>query len=445
MFVRLMLLACLLLWLRPVFAVEPASAPALSADGQKNLIGWFDAADAASLVMDGDRIATWKDRSGQGHDLSQEDAAARPRRVVSPTGTWVQGGRMMAKGVAATLPDMTIYAAVKVAPDYSPIIAFRTDNRAEFCAAGWTIGARPTLFSGGSSTDGNTEIEDNQWHVLTFVRKGAERAFYLDGVEMGRPTGKDAPCEMTDLLLFAYSNAAEFHGSLAELLIYGAAQAPAQVSEVNQYLLRKWSALLPNPASDLVCFVGNSMTTGMYCGNGKTWSCQAAGKVPGLTRWYNISKGGITTQGLAALAATSIDPLLKRGTGRSVLVLWEGTNDLCVNQSDAAAAAEALKQFCLARRAAGWRKILILTVLPRQTGPTFEPRRIALNQLLRDACKDYADGLVDVAAIPEMGAAGNELNKDYYADGVHLTAGGNGLVADAVAPALSKLLPLRAD
>ncbi len=440
----LILVVCVMLMFA-VIADEPLKTeiikPAVLADElKKDMLGWFDAADTESLKIEANRVVKWKDKSGLEHDLMQETVGNRPQYIKDSGKMVVKGGQMLAKGVVTTISEMTIYALVKVAPGYSPIIAFRSDNKTEFCAAGWTIGARPTLFTSTGFTDGNSEIEDSQWHLLTFVRKGSERLFYLDGVLVGRKTGKDIPSEITDFLLFAYSTAGFFNGSLAELIIYNTAHSEKQSEQVQDYFLKKWSPLFPDTKSDLMTFVGNSITTGMYCGNGKTWTAQTAAKIPGLSHWYNISKGGITTQGLTDLAATSIDPLLKRSTGRSVLVFWEGTNELVVNKATALAANEAIKQFCLARRKAGWKKIVVITVLPRDAGGDFESRRVALNQILRDHYTEYADVLVDLSVNTDIGLVDCEKKREFYPDGVHTNAKANGIIAEIVSSKLIELL-----
>lgn len=413
----------------PTRALEPID---------QDLHAWYDATDDANFVLDGGRVTVWKDQSGAGHDLIQNVAARRPTRtngVVVATA----GQTLLAGGVTGSVSQMTVYAVVQTAPGYSPIISFRTDNQPEFCAAGWTIGARPTIFTAGASTDANCEVEDGQWHLLTFVRDGAARRFYVDGVPAGEPTGTDKPSAMTDLLLFAYSTAGYFTGSLAELRVYRTAHDARQVGEENSALLRKWARLFPDPASDLVVFVGNSLTTGMFCGNGQTWSRQAALQIPGLSRWYTICRGGITTPQLATLAGASVDGLLTRATGRKVLVFWEGTNDLVVNRATAAAAHDAIRQFCLARRQAGWDKVVVLTVLPRAAGPDFEARRLELNGLLRQNYREYAAALVDLDTVPEIGRPGCETNQTYFVDGVHLNKAGNALVAAVVAKTLQPL------
>ena len=80
-----------------------------------------------------------------------------------------------------------------------------------------------------------------------------------------------------------------------------------------------------------------------------------------------------------------------------------------------------------------------MTLLPREAGADFEARRIELNRLMREHFTKYSDAVVDLASNETIGDAGDETNKEFYADGVHLNAKGNALVAEMVA---AKLAPL---
>jgi lysophospholipase L1-like esterase len=325
----------------------------------------------------------------------------------------------------------------KVAPGNSPILVFSSLPGPDACVAGWTTGSAPGFLSSRGHTQAFSEVEDGQWHLLTFWRRGDLRRFYVDGVLAGESTASAEPTAITDFILFEYPGAATFLGSLSELLVYEVAQSDTEIAELNHLLLEKWKSHFPDRERDLVVFVGNSITTGMFCGNGKTWSAKTAARIPSLKRWYNVSKGGITTDGLTALAPTMIDPLLARSSGRKTLIFWEGTNDLVVNQSEPADAASNIKAFCEARKKAGWDQIIVLNVLPRQAGGDFESRRIALNELLATHASEYGiDALIDLAAVPEIGAAGKELDQEFYPDGVHLNEKGQEAVALAVAPVL---------
>jgi len=423
------------------WAVEPA--PVLPEAVRTGMLGWYDAADAPTLVLADNGVSQWQDKSGQHNDLVQDIATSRPQLVHEHECPVVQNmvnGFMMAKDVHAMARAMTVYALVKTPPANSPIISFRAADGTEFCAAGWTIGAHPTFYTTKGSADASFEIEDSQWHLLTFQRDGATRRFYVDGMPAGTATGGELPTAIPDFHLFAYQNAAFFTGKLAELLIFRVAHDEQQAAQVHDYLLRKWAPLFTSTDTGITAFVGNSMTTGMYCGSGKTWPAQTAAQIPALTHWYNLSRGGATTQQLDALSVPSLDRLVQKVRGNSVLVFWEGTNDLVVNTAKAEEAHERIKAYCQARRKAGWKKIILLSVLPREAWAGFEPQRQALNQLLREHYTEYADALVDISAIPGMGRDGDQKTTAYYADGVHLTAKGNGLVADMLAPVLAKVL-----
>lgn len=425
--------------------LSKAAPIALPANLRLDLIGWFDAADDASFVMDGEGVAVWKDKSGQQHDLSQTAANSRPLRAKEKGVSTVQGAgnrTMLAENIGVATDVMTVHALVSVPPGNTPILSFDTQGKPEFVAAGWTIGAHPTFYSASGSAGAQQEVEDSQWHILTFVRDKTERRFYMDGVFAGSETSKDDTVTISDFHLFAFQNAATFNGKLAELLIYRASHDAKQVAATTAYLHQKWQRLFPDRKSTFCAFVGNSLTTGMFCGNGQTWSAKTAAKIPGLKSWCNISQGGITTQGLAALSPEKIDRLLPLRTGASVLVFWEGTSDLVVNNASAEAAHEAIKQFCIARRKAGWKKIVVMTPLPREAGGDFEARRSALNQLLREHSADYSDVLADIASNDLIGKDGDQKNKDYFTDAVHLTAKGNEVVAGIVAAKLAPLVAL---
>ena len=70
----------------------------------------------------------------------------------------------------------------------------------------------------------------------------------------------------------------------------------------------------------------------------------------------------------------------------------------------------------------------------------FEAKRTAFNADLRQTWASHFAALVDVAADPRIGDAGDELDPTYYdADRVHLKATGLAIVADLVQPTLASL------
>lgn len=162
----------------------------------------------------------------------------------------------------------------------------------------------------------------------------------------------------------------------------------------------------------------------------------------------NYSVGGQTMATMATDAATQIDPLYYPPQ-RQVVIAWGGTNDLYFGASAATTYAR-IVAYATARKAAGWR-VILLTILPRSNSGTpagFEVARQAVNaSLLADfpaatgeagitTGAAYADYLVHVGGDSMIGDAGDELNTTYYLDKVHLTSAGYAIVADYVKKAI---------
>lgn len=125
------------------------------------------------------------------------------------------------------------------------------------------------------------------------------------------------------------------------------------------------------------------------------------------------------------------------------VIIWEGTNYLrttgnvqeCYDQHVA---------YCQERRAAlrqaqrpvGGRacrgRVLIGTIISREPTNaiyTLEQRH-EFNDLLRQGWPSFADGLLDFASIPELGADDAWMNPTYFFDGIHLADPGSELVAN---------------
>jgi lysophospholipase L1-like esterase len=152
----------------------------------------------------------------------------------------------------------------------------------------------------------------------------------------------------------------------------------------------------------------------------------------------NFGVNSQTTLDMLAHAHAQIDPLFNPKFNVNVVVAWEGTNQLYFGGTGAQAY-QTLLQYCLGRRAAGF-KVLILTILPRANAGvpvTFEMDRNFVNSALRNNWQEFADGIVDVAADPRLQDA---TNRTYYlSDGAHLNDAGYQIVAQQVGAAVLRL------
>ncbi|MFN0011420.1 MAG: LamG-like jellyroll fold domain-containing protein [Phycisphaerales bacterium] len=155
---------------------------------------------------------------------------------------------------------------------------------------------------------------------------------------------------------------------------------------------------------------------------------------------YNFARGGddVSSNGAADVrqqAAQSVDLVVRPGLP-NLLMLQIGSNDLISqpagnDQGRAQAVFNNIKQYCLARKAAGFTRIGVITLLSRSATGTpagqsgFENRRRILNDLLRANIGQGYDEVIDFAEDPLLGAdSAFSLYPWLYADGTHLNAEG---------------------
>jgi lysophospholipase L1-like esterase len=160
---------------------------------------------------------------------------------------------------------------------------------------------------------------------------------------------------------------------------------------------------------------------------------------PGPVHVYPLATKGADLDLIASRAA-HVDALRTKTPGaRNVLVVWAGTNDLGLGE-DPAAVVNELGTYAKARRQAGW-TVIVLTALPRTYAldvPGYEARRLAFNDQVRQLWPTFADRLVDVAALPEIGDDGDQRNPALFLpDTLHLNSAGRTLVGEKVGAVLA--------
>lgn len=181
---------------------------------------------------------------------------------------------------------------------------------------------------------------------------------------------------------------------------------------------------------------GNSLTS---MGNGGYSWPQRIVVEPWIRRLglgvVNIAIGGATIDDIVQRA-----PLVDSLAGladESYLLLFELTNTMRANHGDVQATYDKHRAYCLGRRALGY-KVFIGTGISRnqeiyyQQPTNFTHAQMCdLNNQIRQSYHDFADGLIDFAAISELGDENACLNLRYFWDGVHLTGEGLNLVMGA--------------
>jgi len=181
---------------------------------------------------------------------------------------------------------------------------------------------------------------------------------------------------------------------------------------------------------------GDSLTA-----SGATW-CNNVGliTVPSnavsnfqFTPTYYAQDQGSQGTGVAALLAQAnhnVDPFYRPSASNNAVVVWAGTND-----GNALASLPLLRGYCTARRMVGW-KCIVGTMISR-TGS--DNTKNLLDTLLRQHWFEFADGLADFAANPNIGADGASANATYFTDGIHLTTTGNNIVTAIAKRSVSRV------
>lgn len=190
-------------------------------------------------------------------------------------------------------------------------------------------------------------------------------------------------------------------------------------------------------APRLVC-VGDSITDGSHGSQG-IWPTE---EYPSQLQLLRPDRFVINSGKWGAIIGTvwPVDPLF---SPNAQLVVFIGSNDVS-GGSPADKIFKNLANYCQAQQKKGW-KVYVCTLLPRsfpngKDAPTdFYERRNAVNTNIRARYKEFADGLIDLAADSRIGDDGDEKDLTYFLpDQVHPTAKGAEVLAELVNKGLPK-------
>lgn len=189
------------------------------------------------------------------------------------------------------------------------------------------------------------------------------------------------------------------------------------------------SAVVRPQSRGLIIFDGDSLTSGLgLAALSDTYPYKVL-ETEGRANYdgYNFGISGQTLVQCAADAAAQYDGFV--GTwANNTCVIWAGTNDWD-GGATYAATYDVLTSFIAARKAAGYR-VIVLTMIKRGTTGAMETWRTGYNALI-NANTAGADVVVDVGA---LAAFSDVTNTTYYqVDQTHITATGATAVANAVA------------
>jgi trimeric autotransporter adhesin len=327
----------------------------------------------------------------------------------------------------------------------------------------------PSIYGGGTSTTGIENLISG-FHVLTYVLgtgSGSLDHLYIDGVEAATydKQGSSAGLQASGNLFIGGSNVGPFAGAGLTGTMYRFAALPtnsltgAQIQAISGQIradvANRGIATSPVPvvmSSPNLFAVGDSITFGIGLANPSTqnWSANLS-----LTNQpsYTISDYGIPSIALEAIAGSEPNRVAQfcgTNSGPTVVTIFAGTNDLISNDQTPATVTGYLSSEIQTLKSAGCR-VFAGTMLSRTgTGggsSSMDSLKDTYDALILTTAKaSGADGVIDFAANPLLGADGANANPNstacgggpcFQADGIHPTAAGQLLLAAAASNELN--------
>jgi lysophospholipase L1-like esterase len=201
------------------------------------------------------------------------------------------------------------------------------------------------------------------------------------------------------------------------------------------YIQKPCNLVNADAGNNVYAFDGDSLTEG-YSGSRPVvhpWTDDVA--VPAGFTKYNVAHGGYQINEMSAAAPTELDPLLNPKGLWNVVWVMGGTND--EDHVDLQTTINRLSAFTAQRHQVGW-KVIVVTLPSRVLGDAFKNQ---FDAYLRANWTSFADQIVDLGAVPQIGADSAYRNPTYFLpDGYHLTAAGYAYFSAGATAALNRLL-----
>ena len=414
---------------------------------------------------------TLKDMSGNGNDGTLSTGSQAP--------TWTAQGLAFLPGQGVSLPTALNPAQTFVietylnplAPlggpgdTYPAIVTSSLGQNGVNLLTDYAIGTTtyagrytyaPSIFGGSAQRTAVPNLISG-FHVLAYVLgTGGSNLdhIYIDGVEAGSYTAQvgSSGLQTSGNLFFGSSNTGPWVGSglfgtAYRMRVYSTQLAAADVATVTQAMYSEAAVrgipTSPAPVNQVGAqfhAIGDSITYG-YLANAPWSALMTLANQPTYTI-NNWGITGITALSVAASEANRVAPLCRSSAGPAVAVTTLGTNDLATLQGmtvqsvfrTTMAEVQTLKQ-------AGCR-VFVGTMLSRvgtdPQGATMDADKNAYDTLILSSAKALgADGVIDFAANPLIGADGANGNSYFNSDRVHPTTAGQQLMAAAASNALN--------
>lgn len=320
---------------------------------------------------------------------------------------------------------------------------------------GGTWAFAPSIFAGGYSTTASTHLLAG-FHIFAYTLgtgSGDPDHLYVDGVEDPTYTGQgwSAGLQTSGNLLLGASNAGLFgssglNGTMYRAVFLSGEDTAAQVKTTSAGILndlrsRNGIDFTPpvTPTGKATLFaIGDSITYGLNVATSAAWPSNLSLANQPAYSVVNYGIPGATLSGILGSAPWREGTKCTSSSATpSVAIVFAGTNDIASTGIAPRSAFNAMAADIKALKQSGC-VVFAATMLSR-TGTNVDANKDAFDTLILEQAKlAGADGVVDFAANPLLGADGASANTTYFqSDAIHPTVAGHTLLAQAASNTLN--------
>lgn len=356
----------------------------------------------------GTAIGRFTDRSGNGYHATQATSAAR----------------LVNRGGYASVPDYNANGAVRVfAQTASAGYGGTTQSVTGLIvldAPQFPADMIPFTFSSGSE---QTAAWPSRNCYVAYRGNATTLEFWINGVQYSRAA--IASVALSVLNIGTSASTQIQHRRFYENILYTTA-----LNDTDFALLRAYGAQragLSAIGTNTLVAIGDSRTFGTDTITSSPW-IRLTDRLPTYIK-YNYGVGGMTAQNRATTVGADVQKYMS--AGRTVAVIWLGTNDLGIARTPAQTEAD------IATVARAWKltgaTVIVCSEIYRSAGVS-NATIDSLNTLLSTNYASYADRYVNLIARSELQ---NPADTTYFADGLHLTDAGNAIVSAEISSAIN--------
>lgn len=381
------------------------------------------------------RVSKWYDQSGNGRDATQTTSAARP---------YIDNQLMRGNQMLRFDGDQSLAVPSSVVLDgqggtvigVGGVLGWGFPTRGAWAQLGSSqfLFMTSTQYDIGGSWAG---LHAASWINVVGFRLAATGQKNIQNEDTASTIAVQSAGALTGATIGDLPGAAGngMIGQMSAVIFYASALSDADLSAAR--LAYSAAFDVATTTTKQVIALGDSIFAGQPLTRQHSAVRDAMASMPSGTRFHNMSVGGATTQSVTTLYPISYTAII--AAHPSVVVINLGTNNVSAGDS-ASTIFSGLGDLCDLVHADGG-KVIICTLLPSNayTSPKLA-QLAALNTQIRADWATIADGMIDYAADPTMGAPTAPADTTLYIDGIHPTELGESYTVPATETALLALI-----